>query len=98
MNLADDITCLKYNLRTLSRNLLLSALPDVKVSLKNLLFFTITFALICVFRKRMKALDNLVALIQNCPLDDPQSVKLQDDTEKLRAKFRQVSSLLSLAA
>ncbi|XP_017275048.1 protein LTO1 homolog [Kryptolebias marmoratus] len=47
-------------------------------------------------RKRVKALDTLLALIQDSPLDDPQSVKLQDNTEKLRAKFRQVCSMLNV--
>ena len=41
-------------------------------------------------RKRVKALEVLMGLIQNSHLDDPQSMKLQDNTEKLRAKFRQV--------
>nr|XP_046236736.1 protein LTO1 homolog [Scatophagus argus] len=45
-------------------------------------------------RKRMKAVDSLLALVQNSPHDDPQSALLQDNTEKLRAKFRQVCSML----
>uniref|UniRef100_A0A3P8RTC9 LTO1 maturation factor of ABCE1 n=1 Tax=Amphiprion percula TaxID=161767 RepID=A0A3P8RTC9_AMPPE len=47
-------------------------------------------------RKRVKAVEALLGLIQNCPLDDPQSTNLQDSTEKLRAKFRQVCSMLSV--
>ncbi|XP_006804230.1 protein LTO1 homolog [Neolamprologus brichardi] len=49
-------------------------------------------------RKRVKALDALLGLIQSCSLDNPQSQKLQDDMEKLRAKFRQVCSMLSVPA
>ncbi|CAN9507318.1 unnamed protein product [Ophioblennius macclurei] len=47
-------------------------------------------------RKRVKALESLLALIQLCPLDDPQSAALQSNSEKLRAKFRQVCSMLSI--
>ncbi|XP_037550216.1 protein LTO1 homolog [Nematolebias whitei] len=47
-------------------------------------------------RKRVKALESLVALSQNSLLDDPQSVTLQDNVEKLRAKFRQVCSMLNV--
>lgn len=49
-------------------------------------------------RKRVKALDALLGMIQSSPLDDPQSQKLQDDMDKLRAKFRQVCSMLSVPA
>lgn len=47
-------------------------------------------------RKRLKALESVLDLIQNSPHNEPQSAKLQDDMEKLRAKFRQVCSMLSV--
>lgn len=56
-------------------------------------FVTICF---CASRKRMKALKSLLGLIQNYPRDDPQSLELQEDMMKLRAKFRQVLHLLKL--
>lgn len=49
-------------------------------------------------RKRLKALEALLSLLQKFPNDDPQYENLQEDMEKLRAKFRQVCSLLSVPA
>ncbi|XP_058501667.1 protein LTO1 homolog [Solea solea] len=46
-------------------------------------------------RKRLKALDTLMTLVQSSPHDDPQSAALQEDVEKIRAKFRQVCSMLN---
>lgn len=49
-------------------------------------------------RKRVKALDALLSLLQQSPLDDPQSEKLKDDMDRLRARFRQVCSVLNVPA
>uniref|UniRef100_A0A8C1P8Q7 Interleukin-6 n=1 Tax=Cyprinus carpio TaxID=7962 RepID=A0A8C1P8Q7_CYPCA len=48
-------------------------------------------------RKRLKAIESLIGLIQNFPYEDPQYEKLQEDMERVRAKFRQVCSLLNVA-
>uniref|UniRef100_A0A3P9AI56 Essential protein Yae1 N-terminal domain-containing protein n=1 Tax=Esox lucius TaxID=8010 RepID=A0A3P9AI56_ESOLU len=48
------------------------------------------------FRKRLKALESLLGLIQKFPHKDPQFENLQEDMEKVRAKFRQVCSLLNV--
>ncbi|KAJ7985788.1 hypothetical protein DPEC_G00344110 [Dallia pectoralis] len=47
-------------------------------------------------RKRLKALESLIGLIQKFPHKDPQFENLQEDMEKVRAKFRQVCSLLNV--
>ncbi|XP_069034039.1 protein LTO1 homolog isoform X3 [Embiotoca jacksoni] len=49
-------------------------------------------------KKRVKALESLLVLIHNVPLEDPQSATLQENMERLRAKFRQVCSMLSVPA
>lgn len=47
-------------------------------------------------KKRVKALESLLGQIQRFPHEDPQYEKLQEDMERVRAKFRQVCSLLSV--
>ncbi|XP_053491632.1 protein LTO1 homolog [Ictalurus furcatus] len=49
-------------------------------------------------RKRLKAVETLDAMIQKFPYEDPQNEKLQEHMERVRAKFRQVCSLLSVTA
>ncbi|KAG7327274.1 hypothetical protein KOW79_008880 [Hemibagrus wyckioides] len=49
-------------------------------------------------RKRLKAVESLDAMIQKFPYDDPQYESLQEHMESVRAKFRQVCSLLSVTA
>ncbi|KAK1798259.1 hypothetical protein P4O66_006733 [Electrophorus voltai] len=49
-------------------------------------------------RKQLKAVESLVGLIQRFPHEDPQYENLQEDTAKIRAKFRQVCSLLNVVA
>ena len=45
-----------------------------------------------LIRKRLKALEVLLSLLEKFPSDNPQYENLQEDMEKLRAKFRQVGS------
>ncbi|KAM9860683.1 protein LTO1 homolog isoform 2-T3 [Aulostomus maculatus] len=47
-------------------------------------------------RKRMKTLEALLDLTQNPHFDDPRAERLQEEVEKLRAKFRQVCSTLNV--
>lgn len=42
-------------------------------------------------------MESLIGVIQNFPYEDPQYEKLQEDMERVRAKFRQVCSLLNVA-
>ncbi|XP_066503995.1 protein LTO1 homolog [Hoplias malabaricus] len=49
-------------------------------------------------RKRLKAVESLAGLIQKFPYEDPQYENLQEDMERVRAKFRQVCSLVNVAA
>ncbi|KAK9972571.1 hypothetical protein ABG768_025866 [Culter alburnus] len=48
-------------------------------------------------RKRLKAMESLIGVIQKFPYEDPHYEKLQEDMERVRAKFRQVCSLLNVA-
>ncbi|RXN37999.1 putative oral cancer-overexpressed protein 1 [Labeo rohita] len=41
-------------------------------------------------RKRLKAMESLIGLIQNFPYENPMYEKLQEDMERVRSKFRQL--------
>ncbi|XP_038854953.1 protein LTO1 homolog [Salvelinus namaycush] len=47
-------------------------------------------------RKRLKALESPLGLILKFPHEEPQYENLQEDMEKVRAKFRLVCSLLNV--
>ncbi|NWR04263.1 ORAV1 protein, partial [Paradoxornis webbianus] len=47
-------------------------------------------------RKKIKALDSLIGMIQKFPYEDPTYDKLQEDLEKIRGKFKQVCSMLNV--
>ncbi|KAM4602772.1 protein LTO1 homolog isoform 1-T1 [Polymixia lowei] len=47
-------------------------------------------------RKRVKALETLMGMIQKSPHDDAEYSNIVEDMEKVRAKFRQVCSLLGV--
>uniref|UniRef100_A0A8C6WWU1 Essential protein Yae1 N-terminal domain-containing protein n=1 Tax=Neogobius melanostomus TaxID=47308 RepID=A0A8C6WWU1_9GOBI len=49
-------------------------------------------------RKRVRALESLLSLLEQSPLDNPQSEKLKEDMDKIRARFRQVCSMLNVSA
>ncbi|NXG20195.1 ORAV1 protein, partial [Grallaria varia] len=46
--------------------------------------------------KKIKALNSLIEMIQKFPYEDPTYDKLQEDLEKIRAKFKQVCSMLNI--
>ncbi|XP_038662002.1 protein LTO1 homolog, partial [Scyliorhinus canicula] len=46
--------------------------------------------------KRLKALNTLLEMVQRFPYEDPTYDKLQEDLEKMRAKFKQICSLLNV--
>ncbi|CAL9701237.1 unnamed protein product [Knipowitschia caucasica] len=49
-------------------------------------------------RKRVKALDSLLVLLNDFSLEDPQSEQMKEQMDKLRVKFRQVCSTLNVSA
>ncbi|KAM4602773.1 protein LTO1 homolog isoform 2-T2 [Polymixia lowei] len=51
---------------------------------------------LCFLRKRVKALETLMGMIQKSPHDDAEYSNIVEDMEKVRAKFRQVCSLLGV--
>ncbi|XP_043562327.1 protein LTO1 homolog [Chiloscyllium plagiosum] len=46
--------------------------------------------------KRLKALNSLLAMVHDFPYENPTYDKLQEDLEKMRAKFKQICSLLNV--
>ncbi|XP_067850234.1 protein LTO1 homolog [Heptranchias perlo] len=46
--------------------------------------------------KRLKALNSLLEIVHSFPYEDPTYDKLQEDLEKMRAKFKQICSLLNV--
>ncbi|XP_048401546.1 protein LTO1 homolog [Stegostoma tigrinum] len=46
--------------------------------------------------KRLKVLNSLLEMVQQFPYEDPTYDKLQEDLEKMRAKFKQICSLLNV--
>ncbi|KAJ8252008.1 hypothetical protein COCON_G00213200 [Conger conger] len=49
-------------------------------------------------RKRLRTLEALAVHIQAFPHNDPQHATLQQEVEKVRAKFRQVCSMMNVPA
>ncbi|XP_075995128.1 protein LTO1 homolog [Genypterus blacodes] len=47
-------------------------------------------------KKRLRAVDDLITLVHKVPQDNLQSQILKESIEKLRAKFRQICSMLSV--
>ncbi|XP_069760665.1 protein LTO1 homolog isoform X2 [Narcine bancroftii] len=46
--------------------------------------------------KKEKALNSILEMVHNFPYEDPTNEKLQEDLEKMRAKFKQICSLLNV--
>uniref|UniRef100_UPI00398E5A36 protein LTO1 homolog n=1 Tax=Pristiophorus japonicus TaxID=55135 RepID=UPI00398E5A36 len=46
--------------------------------------------------KRLKALNSLLEMVNSFPYEDPTYDQLQEDLEKMRAKFKQICSLLNV--
>nr|XP_033783963.1 protein LTO1 homolog isoform X1 [Geotrypetes seraphini] len=46
--------------------------------------------------KKLKVLDSLLGMIQDFPYEDPTYSKLHEDLDKIRGKFKQLCSLLSV--
>ncbi|XP_051885303.1 protein LTO1 homolog isoform X3 [Pristis pectinata] len=46
--------------------------------------------------KRLKTLNSMLEMIHSFPYEDPTNDKLQEDLEKIRAKFKQICSLLNI--
>ncbi|XP_055505172.1 protein LTO1 homolog [Leucoraja erinacea] len=46
--------------------------------------------------KRLKVLNSMLEMVHSFPYEDPTNDRLQEDLEKMRAKFKQICSLLNI--
>lgn len=82
------------------------ALHGAKVAGEVAFYYGFAFTWKCLLQnstdakasKRLKTLESLIRIIQSFPHEDPIYEKLQEDVDRIRAKFRQTCSLLNVPA